>query len=183
MTSSWLCSVSNSLISSWRTCGCSSWWHVQIYVVAGLIFKDKMQSLINVNGVVNDAPASRRTSSSKAKWIGVWSVCSWKYRGSDTVQSTHFKTPIATTGNLKKRLTVRRLYSDCSGPCMLPVAHRMHWYKVPSSATSSVAPLFSLQHRLCTVSMAFEVDFSSSLLMLTRLFWDWTERRMWLWSK
>lgn len=45
---------------------------------------------------------ARRTSSSKAKWIGVWSVCSWKYRGSDTVQSTHFKTPIATTGNLKK---------------------------------------------------------------------------------
>lgn len=44
----------------------------------------------------------RRTSSSKAKWIGVWSVCSWKYRGSDTVQSTHFKTPIATTGNLKR---------------------------------------------------------------------------------
>lgn len=40
------------------------------------------------------------TSSSKAKCTGVWSVCSWKYRGSDTVQSTHFKTPIATTGNL-----------------------------------------------------------------------------------
>ncbi len=25
--------------------------------------------------------------------------------------------------------------------------------------------------------MALEVDFSSSLLMLTRLFWDWTQRK------
>ena len=41
------------------------------------------------------------TSSSKARWTGVWSVCSWKYLGSDTVQSTHFSTPIATTGNLQ----------------------------------------------------------------------------------
>lgn len=31
----------------------------------------------------------------------MWSVCSWKYLGSDTVQSTHFRTPIATTGNLQ----------------------------------------------------------------------------------
>ncbi|TNN81276.1 hypothetical protein EYF80_008336 [Liparis tanakae] len=56
-------------------------------------------------------------------------------------------------------------------------AHRMHWYNVPSSATSSVAPLFSLQHKLCTVSMALDVDFSSSLLMLTRLFWGQAERK------
>lgn len=53
----------------------------------------------------------------------------------------------------------------------VPSTHLMHWYSVPSSATSSVAPLFSLQQRLCTVSMALDVDFSSSLLMFTRLFW------------
>lgn len=41
------------------------------------------------------------TSSSSARCTGVWSVCSWKYLGSETVQSTHFSTPIATTGNLQ----------------------------------------------------------------------------------
>lgn len=39
MTSSWECSVSNSLMSSWRTCGCSSWWHVQICVAEVFTFK------------------------------------------------------------------------------------------------------------------------------------------------
>lgn len=53
------------------------------------------------------------TSSSSAKWTGVWSVCSWKYLGSDTVQSTHFSTPIATTGNLQANEAGRFLYTKC----------------------------------------------------------------------
>lgn len=46
MTSSWLCSVSKSLMSRWRTCGWSSWWHVQICVVAGL--------MLEINTVINE---------------------------------------------------------------------------------------------------------------------------------
>lgn len=172
MTSSWECSVSNSLMSSWRTCGCSSWWHVQICAEEEFVFKTRLERRLFWLLVVDALPRLVELNVQE---------CGRSVAGSTVVQ-TRSSLPISKLPSQRlgtwtqARCQVGKATSEFSWNASIPRSkaastHRMHWYKVPSSATSSVAPLFSLQHKLWTVSMAFEVDFSSSLLMLTRLFW------------